>query len=926
MWRRLALRSAAAVAHGASSVRRVDAAHPSIRLSRRLQSPSQLSVEKRRFASISDVGNAPKSSDYVMVRGIPLRELSSRSWDDLTEEFGSKEMAKTRQTLPMTWKVLSGDEKVAPDIVKEFFSVARHYGLFKLQWEIFSYMETHYLNQVTYEMYGQVFNYLMTKKEPEKMRAIYERAMAQHDPERGRVAPEIVFRFGICAAITLDDYAEMQSLMRKMVASGVEPSGEIVTRVMVARAKHGDTKAVLATAAKLDPQDDRKWHEADVNRVILSLGSSGEPDAAFDFYRRTQSRLSSHTVMALMHVCHGNARPKHALAILANRRRFGLKMLPEQYPRLLEIIEELGIAGAPAFEMALMLTEMKENGVYFGTRVHAVIARNQQHLQGTRFMATVLDSNTSDGPAVVKDAAQIRVKDVDIPLVRELLDARKFAQAAAIVDAYMKPVYDETTSDKIQGSQDKEAMIVPDWLADMAVEVYTQNHEVDKVQSLVQGFKFVRGNFRNALTRTVGLFGGTGKMRNKRIAYDAFLAMQFQGFAIYRVRDALARFDDYEDPHSTLELLEQLAAEIATALLANDNAKMGYDARGRPVDFMSALGKSGVLHFDPRRAIRDVFRILVRTKQLDKVVAALDHLQSYGIPVRTVDYENIFAAMVKVNTVNVVFSPEDFMVIWRDMTHRGVAPSKTVLRLTTPTLCSNAETNDADERKNRQRSIVEGYHQAALDRHDNYVLPVSCFSTLLSAAAESGSVDDVLAIYSGAVKSLGASMNQRNLTPVEHSEMMETWTKVKMEKVAVEGRTSDAMRLLRKVPLPSYDTAVSVLRASYRELKHGQDVGGPLAMFREYGYELKVSDAQRLMHAAKAANSLEACLQVVQLCDDTWSNTEKALASKEQVVCDWIALSDQAGNDAIASSLRHCLKNWSECAEQEQMNSNGTEG
>ncbi|KAF4322297.1 hypothetical protein BBO99_00004099 [Phytophthora kernoviae] len=811
-----------------------------------------------------------------------------RSWDDLEGEFGSEELKKVRQTLPMTWKKLSIEEEMAPDLVKEFFTAARQCQLFKLQWEVFKYMEMHYLDQVTYEMYGQMFDYLMTNKEPEKMQVVFERAISRYDPEQGRVAPEIVFRIGICAAIALADYVEMQALMHKMVANGVEPSVEIVTRVLVARAKHGDAKAVLATAANLNPLDGRNWHEADVNRVIASLGISGDPDAAFDFYRRTQTRLSSHTVMALMHVCRENARPKHALAILANRRRFGLKMLPAQYPRLLEIIEELDIAGAPASEMALVLQEMKENGVWFGNRVHAVIARNQQHLQGTPFMATILDSNSSDGQSAVHAVVQVRDKGVDVSLVRELLDTRKFAQAAAIVDAYTKPVSEKMISGNIQGDQDKEAMIVPGWLADMAVEAYSQNQEVHKVQSLVQGFSCARGNFRHALTRTVGLFGGKGKMRNNRIAYDAFLAMQFQGFAIFRVRDALARFDEFQDTQAILELLDQMAAEIAEAVHATGGAKNGYDTRGCPVDLMHTLGKSGKLHFDPRRAIRDAFRILVSTKQLEKVVAALDHLGSYGVPVRTVDYESIFAAMNKANATNEVFSPEDFMVIWEDMTCRGVAPSKTILRLTIPALCSKTETDDADEWEIRQRAIIQGYHQAALDRHDIYVLSVSCFSTLLAAAAEAGSVDDVQTVYSGAVKSLGASMNKKNLSPADHSEMMETWATVRLEKVAAENSALDAMKLLRKMPSPSYSAVVTVLYAGYRNLKHDMKVvDDALMIFRQYGYELKVSDAERLMHAAKTANSLEACLRVVHMCDDTWRDAEKALASTMQRLMNW---------------------------------------
>lgn len=316
--------------------------------------------------------------------------------------------------------------------------------LSKLQRDVFDYMEAHYLERISFEMYGQMFNILTFAKDPQRMRAIFERAMTRYDPEQGQVPPEIVYRLGITAAIALKDYVGVKMLVRDMETKGAKPSVEIVSRVMVAQAQSGDAKTVLAAAEKLNPQDGRKWHEADINRIITSLGIAGEPDAAFDFYRKSQMRLSPQTCMKLMLVCRGNSRPKHAFAILANRRRFGLKMSPFQYPTLLEIIEELGIAGAPGNEMALILKEMRDNSVQFNDRVHALIARNQQHLHGTAFMLTPSISDVGDGKEDgVELEAQARTKEADKPLLRELLDSRKFAQAAAIVNSYLLPVSDD---------------------------------------------------------------------------------------------------------------------------------------------------------------------------------------------------------------------------------------------------------------------------------------------------------------------------------------------------------------------------------------------------------------------------------------------------------------------------------------------------
>ncbi|GMF26049.1 unnamed protein product [Phytophthora lilii] len=683
-------------------------------------------------------------------------------------------MSKVRQTLPLAWMELSGDSAVAPEVVEDFYEASMLCRLPKLQRDVFSYMETHYLDRVSFKMYGQIFTNLTTAKDPQRMRAIFERALTRYDREQGQIPPEIIYRLGISAAIGLDDFVGVKTLMREMEMNGVKPSVEIVSRVMVAQANKGDVKTVLAAAEKLNPQDERKWHEADINRVITSLGIAGEPDAAFDFYRRSQIRLSPQTLMKLMLVCRGNSRPKHALAILANRRRFGLKMLPAQYLTLLEIIEELGIGGAPTNEMALILKEMRENGVRFNDRVHAFIARNQHLLQGTPFMLTPPVSDQSDGIAQVDTDDQPRARESDMPLLRELLDTRKFPQAAAIVDSYAYVQQDSS-------SLGEEVIIVPAWIADIAVEAYSQNQEIDKVRGLLRGFLKVRGVVKHALSRIVGLFGGKSKLRDNRMAYEAFLAMQFQNFRIYRVRDALTRFKHYDDAKASLELLKQVSEQISEAL--QDTNILKNAARHRE-DFMRTLERSGTLNFDPTRAVRDVLRILVGTKKLDLVGSALDILESDGIPIRAVDFEYIFGAMSKVNDKNDgPYPAEDFIMIWEDMTRRNVMPSKAVLRLVVPVLCVQGGPGDD---KRWKRAAIEGYHQAVKDQHDNYVLPIACFSMLLQAAAETGSVVDVNAIHAGAVKALGATMNKKHHSLADHSNILETWNAIKSAKAAAE--------------------------------------------------------------------------------------------------------------------------------------------
>ncbi|KAE8992208.1 hypothetical protein PR003_g20692 [Phytophthora rubi] len=792
MWRRLA-RSSAAVARRLPIASRVDVPRPRTWCPLSLPCSQLLFASSRSFASDSRARNVARTND-VKVRDIELRELVRRPWVEMEAYYGPVEMSKVRQTLPGLWNELSRDAKVAPEIVEDFYEAARLFKLSQLQRGVFSYMETHYLERVSFQMYGQIFNILTFAKDPQRMRAIFERAMTRYDPEQRQTPPEIVYRFGITAAIELEDYMGMKMLLRDMEAKGVKPSVEIVSRVMVAQAQKGDTKTVLAAAEKLNPQDKRKWHEADINRIITSLGIAGEPDAAFDFYRKSQIRLSPQTCMKLMLVCRGNSRPKHALSILANRRRYGLKMQPVQYPTLLEIVEELDIAGAPANEMALILEEMRDIGVQFNDRVYALIARNQRHLHGTKFMLTPPIPGAEDGKEGGVDfEAQARTKEADKPLLRELLNSRNFAQAAAIVDSYVLPVSDDMMSGgriKEAKSLGKEPALVPAWLADKAIEAYSQNQEIDKVRSLLRGFLCVRGDFKHALSRIVGLYGGKGKQRDSRMAYEAFLAMQVQGFPIHRVRDALTRFKQHQDTEAASDLLKQVSGQIAEALRDSNSIE---NAAKHQDDFMRTLERSGVLSFDPARTVRDVLRILLASKELGMVFAALDQLASDGIPVRSVDYETIFSSMSKANnTDDDVFSVEGFMKVWEDMIGRSVAPSKAVLRLVLPVFCGNENMEDiGDKRKRRHIAAIEGYHQAARDRRDNYVLPVACFSMLLEAAAETGSVEDVNAIHAGAIRALGASVNKRNLSLAGYNKILDTWQAIKSKKAAAEsgGRT-----------------------------------------------------------------------------------------------------------------------------------------
>ncbi|CAH0476544.1 unnamed protein product [Peronospora belbahrii] len=184
---------------------------------------------------------------------------------------------------------------------------------------------------------------------------------------------------------------------------------------------------------------------------------------------------------------------------------------------------------------------------------------------------------------------------------------------------------------------------------------------------------------------------------------------------------------------------------------------------------MRVLKNSGAFRFDPGRAVRNALRIFLDSKELGMVVDALDHLESNEIPIRSSEYENMFSTTTKTTgNDGKLYTADDFMLVWNDMIRRSIPPSKAILRLVIPVMCGGmgVSVNNSDDWKCMKLSALRGYHQAVEDHHDNYVLPVPCFSMLLEAAVEQGSIEDVNAVYAGAVKTLGAFMNKKHYTTV----------------------------------------------------------------------------------------------------------------------------------------------------------------
>lgn len=313
--------------------------------------------------------------DGLVVGGVPLPELARRSRRDLQDDLGDARMRKVRQGLPQRWKSLLDAGKVAPQVVSQVFLAAAKFQLPKLMLEAFEYSDEHYPERVDYVVYGEMFNMLSRSGKPDAILKIYERVKDRFSAERP--APEIIYRYGIYAKLGQEDFAGVEQLVQDMGRHDIPVSNEIASRVMVGLAKAGNEHSVLEIFESLDPQAGR-WHPADVDRVITSLGQIGHADEAFEFYREAQIKLSGNTLLSLLRVCELNDRPRHAMAVLANRKRFNLALNTRQFNRILESLEFFD----KREDIAAVLQEMVDSRVPLDAATHAIIARNQDVLQG----------------------------------------------------------------------------------------------------------------------------------------------------------------------------------------------------------------------------------------------------------------------------------------------------------------------------------------------------------------------------------------------------------------------------------------------------------------------------------------------------------------------------------------------------------------
>ncbi|TYZ60044.1 hypothetical protein PybrP1_007235 [[Pythium] brassicae (nom. inval.)] len=771
------------------------------------------------------------------VCGVALHDLAKRPSRDLQSEFGADVLRAVRRSLPQLWDellkehVADGDESppVSRDVAKQIFQAAHQQQLTDLALRVFEYMDAAFPAQVDFVVYGEVFTMLARLGKADETLAVFERN--KHLYSEDRPAPELIYRFGLFGMMGKRDFAGVDGLLEEMERYGIPLTNELRSRIMIAYAKTGNSEKVMEIYQTLEPHAGR-WHEADVDRVINSMGLIRCADEAFEFYRNARIKLSGNTIVALLNVCRKTNRPKHAMAILENRKRFNLVLNTREYNKVLEALE----AFEEFAQIAPLLDEMKANGARFDKLTNAIIARNQQCLHGTPYERAVPEAK-QPGPT---DGLESGVADLHLSehkkskrKIRDLNNAQKFEAAAALADTYIAP---------LEGDENLGVLTIPGPLSAEAVVAYAKNGEHDKVKALVKGFGRAKGNFHKALTSVRSIYAGS----DTALEYDTFRASLFQDSVIFRVNDALERFKEFKDPESTIALFRQAFVRIVATLEEN----------GR--DFLK-LKKT--LQFERMHVVRTTLQILIENQKIEYVLEVLDILDASGFPVRVGDYTTIVRLMREQGAG--VYSADAFDQIWEDMlTKRDIVPVKAIVANS----CAALAGGSADQHDR----LLKAYAIAKENPDDQYVLVPVCYSALLAAAVKSGTLSDVQALYDDAMHSHAkADPATSNIRYFRWD-----WESALVRKLATSGAAPEVVfqrvkEMEQRGDGYALEAVLSVLRvcvlADNREL---------VAQLREIfthraKFRLSVGNGERLMRTATSHQSLPLAMLTIELLEES---------------------------------------------------------
>ncbi|CAH0476546.1 unnamed protein product [Peronospora belbahrii] len=423
------------------------------------------------------------------------------------------------------------------------------------------------------------------------------------------------------------------------------------------------------------------------------MGIIKQPAKSFEFYSNSSMKLNGGTLIALLSVCINNDCKQQASDILANRKKFDLRLDARGYNRIMMTLEFLERND----EIKDILEEMVKKNIQFDTKTHQIIERNAQFLQDTNFVASPNKSR----------AAGYTIS----PRIRELLAQGKYSEAAAYVDSIVKSVDESQLPEDFEGEIPKGALIVSSSVAKDVVQAYIKTEQYDKVAGVVKGFSLVHGKYAHALGEVFTHYTKDRTKTADELSYAASKAMLFQGIRIYRVHDALVLFRRFHDSDAALELFNQVLASY-----------WGKD--GRNADMLAGdedARKPRYVTYNIGKVVDLVMQTLAEDGRMADALDTLNMMESRGVHAVQSTYVAILSSMRKfLQNSN------------KDITNPKVGSKK----------------------KQQRLELLEAFTEAQSDPNDCYILPHMCYETLLAFTAKEGTVSDVRQLYDEAVSFL----------------------------------------------------------------------------------------------------------------------------------------------------------------------------
>ncbi|KAI9915084.1 hypothetical protein PsorP6_008472 [Peronosclerospora sorghi] len=760
---------------------------------------------------------------FTSIAGVNRDLLLSRSARDLQNELTPEQMGRIIKALRHELADAIACKEVTSSDIIDLFKVAKKTRASSIMLDAFSFLETNYPTQIDFSIYGEIFRIVSRKNNPNRLIQIYERSKP-----RFKAVPEMIYRFGIVGYLQKNDSETAEKIWQEMLDSGHETTNEITSRFMLAYARKGEVEKVQELYESVDPHIG-VWHESCIDRVILSMGIIKQPSKAFEFYSNSSMKLNGGTLITLLSVCMNNNCKQEASDILANRKKFDLRLDARGYNQILTTLEFLERND----EIEDILKEMIDNGVRFDTKTDIVIKRNAQFLK---------DANIAADSGKDKSAGY-----TFSPRIREMLVEGRFSEAAALADSIVVGLNKSHLPANFDGEIPEGALIVSPNVARDVVQAYIKTGQDNKVAALVKGFSILHGKYTFALDEVVNQYLKQKTKTGDELSYAACKAILFQGSQIYRVKDALMLFHRFHDFGAALKLFGQVLN-----LYCGEEVK---NAKG----VEKAPNKLHYVNFNIGNVIDLVMQTLVENGKMTEALDALNMLESRSLKLTSKIYVTILRAMCKhvrdssrsIEKKQVAYTTFDVQTLLKDLKDRGLKVNRVIV--------GNLYPAYKGANKQQRLQLLEAFSEAQRDPNDKYVLSHMCYETLMTFTAQEGTTAELKELYNEAVSTLDK---------METCGVPSRWVSILIEKLVEVGNIEEAEQLVEQMPDLCRGYTLRAMLAVLRGAMETQQfcvVDNMVALIEKSEFQISLSDAYKLVHLAVKLDLALKSLDIIRL-------------------------------------------------------------